>query len=77
MFLKFSGSTVGAPVAAPEVRRSLEEGLGLSRQRFGPSLGVALDALAAGGGWRLSLSDDPADAMAALDARLEEVAARG
>jgi hypothetical protein len=71
------GGVRRSAVAAAEVRAFLEEGLGLSRQRFGPSLGVALDALAAGGGWRLSLSDDPADAMAALDAMLEEVAARG
>lgn len=72
----------GGPVrceAAPAdaVHAFLAEGLGLSRRRFGPSLDVALRRLAPAGGWRLSLSDDPAEALPVLESLLGRVAEGG
>ena len=62
--------------SAEEVRRFLAEGLGLSRLRFGSELETALARLARGGGWRLSLSDEPADAAPFLETMAAEIAAR-
>lgn len=65
-----------ATVPAEEVRTALTVDLGLSRFRFGPALDAAFARLVGDGGWRLSLSDDPAEAMPYLEAMLDEVASR-
>jgi hypothetical protein len=60
-------------VSAPEVQTSLEAGLGVTRVRFGDALHDALARLAGRGGWRLSLSANPADALPFLDQMLTEL----
>jgi hypothetical protein len=55
------------------VQTSLEAGLGVSRVRWGDALPDALARLAAHGGWRLSLSADPADALPFVDEMLTEL----
>ena len=64
-----------APASAAEVRAFLKDGLGLSRARFGASLDDALRRLAGAGGWRVSLSANPADAMPMFDDMLAELEA--
>ena len=46
----------------------MSEGVGIARVMFGDGMEEAIARVAAGGGWRLSLSDDPADAIPFLDA---------
>ncbi len=67
------GAASCARVSATEVRTALEAGLGVSRVRFGDGLQDALARLAARGGWRLSLSANPADALPFLDEMLTEL----
>ena len=66
--------TGGAPsrtsASSAEVQTFLKEGLGLSRVRFGAAMDEALARLVPVGGWRLSLSDNPADAVPHIDAML-------
>jgi len=70
------GTTVSkTPASAAEVQAFLKDGLGLSRARFGASLDDALRRLAGAGGWRVSLSADPTDAMPLLDDMLAELEA--
>src|SRR5207247_887165 len=73
------GSTTAskAPVSPAEVQAFLKQGLGLSRARFGASLDEALRRLAGAGGWRVSLSANPADAMPMFDDMLAELDAEG
>ena len=60
-----------APASSAEVQAFLKEGLGLSRVRFGAAMDEALARLVpAEGGWRLSLSANPADAVPHIDAML-------
>jgi hypothetical protein len=59
--------------SASEVQTSLEAGLGVSRVRWSDALPDALARLAARGGWRLSLSADPADALPFVDEMLTEL----
>ena len=66
-----------APASRAEVRAFLEEGLGLSRLRFGAALDDALRRLVPpAGGWRLSLSGKPEDAVPHLDAMLTQLESR-
>jgi hypothetical protein len=75
--LERTGSRVSlARVNAAQVSAFLKEGLGISRFRFGAELDGALARLAAAGGWRLSLSGNPADAAPLLDEVLAEVETR-
>jgi hypothetical protein len=67
------GAASCARASATEVQTSLEAGLGVSRVRFGDALDDALGQLAARGGWRLSLSADPADALPFVDEMLTEL----
>jgi hypothetical protein len=67
------GAASCARVSATEVQTSLEAGLGVSRVRFGDALHNALARLAGRGGWRLSLSANPADALPFLDQMLIEL----
>jgi len=72
------GTTVSkAPGSAADVQAFLKGGLGLSRARFGASLDEALRRLAGAGGWRVSLSANPADAMPMFDDMLAELDAEG
>ena len=64
-----------APASAAEVQAFLKDGLGLSRARFGASLDDALRRVAGAGGWRVSLSANPADAMPLFDDMLAELEA--
>ncbi len=57
-----------APAASHEIEAFLSEGVGIARVMFGDGMEEAIARVAAGGGWRLSLSDDPADAIPFLDA---------
>jgi len=59
--------------SATDVETWLEAGLGVSRVRFGDTLRDALARLAGRGGWRLSLSGDPADALPFVDEMLTEL----
>ncbi len=54
------------PVSPAEVQTFLGDGLGIARVMYGARLDQALARVAAGGGWRLSLSDDPRDALPLL-----------
>jgi hypothetical protein len=67
------GAASCARASATEVHTSLEAGLGVSRVRFGDDLHDALARLAARGGWRLSLSANPADALPFIDEMLTEL----
>lgn len=67
------GAASCARASATEVETSLAAGLGVSRVRFGPALHDALAQLAGRGGWRLSLSADPADALPFVDEMLTEL----
>jgi hypothetical protein len=67
------GAASCARASATEVHTSLEAGLGVSRVRFGDDLHDALARLAGRGGWRLSLSADPADALPFVDDMLTEL----
>ena len=72
------GTTVSkVPASSAEVQAFLKEGLGLSRARFGASLDGALRWLAGAGGWRVSLSENPADAMSLLNDMLAELESEG
>jgi len=62
-----------ASASTAEVQAFLKDGMGLSRVRFGASLDEALRRLAGAGGWRVSLSTNPADAMPMLDEILAEL----
>jgi len=66
-----------APASSSEVQAFLTDGIGLSRARFGASLDEALRRLAGAGGWRVSLSANPADAMPMFDDMLGELDAEG
>src|SRR6266705_225399 len=66
-----------APASSAEVQAFLKDGLGLSRARFGASLDEALRRLAGAGGWRVSLSSHPADAMPMFDDMLVELESEG
>jgi len=52
-----------APAAPEEIAAFLRHGLGVARVMFGEGVDEALGRVAAGGGWRLALSDDPLDAL--------------
>jgi len=67
------GAASCARASSAEVHASLEAGLGVSRVRFGDTLHDALARLAGRGGWRLSLSADPADALPFVDDMLTEL----
>ena len=69
------GTASRAPASAGEVQAFLKNGLGLGRVRFGDALDEALRRLAGSGGWRLSLSANPADAMPLLDDLLSHLEA--
>ncbi len=66
-----------APASPADVQAFLKDGIGLSRARFGASLDEALRRLAGAGGWRVSLSANPADAMPMFDDMLAELDAEG
>src|SRR5881296_707238 len=66
-----------APASSAEVQAFLKDGIGLSRARFGASLDEALRRLAGTGGWRVSLSANPADAMPMFDDMLAELESEG
>ncbi len=55
------------PVAPKEVETFLRNGLGIARTMFGDGVDEALRRVAAGGGWKLKLTDDPNDALPFLD----------
>jgi hypothetical protein len=65
-----------APVSPQDVQALLIEGVGPSRVFHGEALDRAMGALAAGGGWRLSLSENPADAMPFIERMLAELERR-
>ncbi len=71
------GAASRGPASAAEVQAFLKEGLGLSRARFGAALDQALARLVPAGGWRLSLSANPADAVPHLDAVLRWLESQG
>src|SRR2546426_7701574 len=71
------GAAARAPASAAEVQAFLKEGLGLSRVRFGGAMDQALARLVPVGGWRLSLSANPADAVPHLDAMLRQLESQG
>jgi hypothetical protein len=70
------GGASRAPASSLEVQAFLKEGLGLSRVRFAGGLDDAVARLASAGGWRLSLSANPAEAIPHLDAMLKELESR-
>jgi hypothetical protein len=47
------------PVAPKEVETFLRNGLGIARTMFGDGVDEALRRVAAGGGWKLKLTDNP------------------
>ncbi|HEX9705972.1 MAG TPA: hypothetical protein VGA20_12055 [Gemmatimonadales bacterium] len=59
-----------APATADEVRAFLRNELGIARTMFGEGVYQAVDTLAADGGWKLSLSQDPKDAVPFLETML-------
>lgn len=61
-----------------EVCAFLTADLGVNGLRHGAALPAALDRLGpeGGGGWRLALSEDPADALPLIEEMLDEVEAR-
>jgi len=61
------GNASLAAVAPQEIETFLRAGLGIARVMFGDGVDEALARVAAGGGWKLSLSDDPQDALPFLD----------
>ena len=65
------------PASPSEVQAFLKEGVGISRVRFGGALDEALARVSGAGGWRLSLSANPADALPFLDEMLAEIERRG
>ena len=67
------GTASGTPATAAEVQAFLKDGLGVGRVRFGEPLDEALWRLASPGGWRVSLSANPADAMPLLDDLLTQL----
>jgi len=71
------GAASRGPASAAEVQALLKEGLGLSRARFGAAMDQALARLVPAGGWRLSLSANPADAVPHLDAMLRQLESQG
>jgi hypothetical protein len=72
--LERQGGRASCVRASPaEVQAFLKEGLGLSRVRFGAALDTALAWLAGAGGWRLSLSRDPADVWPLVDEILTQL----
>jgi hypothetical protein len=79
--LERTGGGQRAPFSSPaspqEVQSFLKEGVGISRVRFGDELDQALARVAGAGGWRLSLSQNPADALPFLEAMLVELERRG
>ncbi len=76
--LERTGTTVSkAPASPAEVQASLKDGIGLSRARYGASLDEALQRLAGAGGWRVSLSANPADAMPMFYDMLAELESEG
>jgi hypothetical protein len=70
------GAARCASVSPAEVQAFLREGLGVGRVRFGDALDEALAGLSTSGGWRLSLSPNPADVLPFLDEILTEVERR-
>lgn len=65
-----------APASPEEVQAFLGTELGIARTIFGPGLDEAVAVLAAGAGWKLSLSGDPADALPFLDEMLNALEQR-
>jgi hypothetical protein len=59
-----------ATATRDEVRTFLRSELGIAHTLFGDGVYDAVDSLAADGGWKLSLSGDPKDAMPFLDTML-------
>src|SRR6266516_4236218 len=76
--LERTGTTASKARASPaEVQAFLKDGLGVGGARYGASLDEALRRLAGAGGWRVSLSANPADAMPMFDDMLAELDAEG
>lgn len=72
--LERTAGAVSLAAAAPtEVQSFLRGGMGLSAMRFDVSLDRALAQLTRLGGWRLSLSDNPAEALPLIDAMLTQL----
>jgi len=59
-----------APATREEIITFLREGLGIARVMLGGRLDDALASVAAGGGWKLSLSDNPTEAIPLIAAML-------
>jgi hypothetical protein len=65
-----------APATPEEITTFLRQGLGVAEVMLGRGLEDALASVAAGGGWKLWLSDDPAEAVPLLLTMLTALARR-
>jgi hypothetical protein len=70
------GKAALAPASAPEIQSFLKTGLGIARAMLGPGVDEAIERVAAGGGWKLSLSSEPTEVLPFLDAMLTAVEQR-
>ena len=71
-----NGGAVSSAAVSPEGARAfLEAGLGDQVSWYEASVGPALSALCARGGWRLNLSDDPLEALPRLERMLDALEA--
>jgi len=69
--LERNGSRASLGPASPqEVRAFLGKELGIARPLFGPGMDEAVELLAQGPSWKVSLSSDPKDAVPLLDSML-------
>jgi hypothetical protein len=59
-----------APAGEAEITTFLREGMGIAPVMLGSGVDEALAGVAMGGGWKLSLSDDPADAIPLIEEML-------
>lgn len=57
------GHAAVSEASAEDVATFLGDGLGIARVMYGPRMNEAIARVAEGGGWKLSLSDNPADAI--------------
>ncbi|MGH7731000.1 MAG: hypothetical protein ACRENJ_07085 [Candidatus Eiseniibacteriota bacterium] len=65
------------PASPADVQVFLLEGVGASRVLHGTALERAIAGIAAGGGWRLALTADPADSVPYLERMLAELERHG
>src|SRR6266566_1181147 len=70
LLARTGGRAALATASADEVKAFLRKGLDMQRLMCGVGFDDALVRLSADGGWKLSLSDDPADALPFIDEML-------